>query len=79
MEREPEAQPTVFQKFGGSLYLKIPKDRYQHLEISDMLKENTSNKKPAKFQAEKNSDGEKYVTGWNPNAASQNQDEEDNQ
>jgi len=71
MERQQEPQPTVFQKFGGSLYLKIPKDRYENLEIEEMLKDKKPNKKEAKCQAEKNQDEEKYITGWNPNAESQ--------
>lgn len=75
MDREQEPQPTVFQKFGGSLYLKIPKDRYEHLEIEHLLKENTPNKHKAKCQAEKNSKEEKYITGWNPDAKSQKGEE----
>lgn len=64
-------QPTKFQKFGGSIYLKIPKDRYKHLEIKDMLKEKTKDQRPAECQAEKNEQGEKYISAWNPEAESQ--------
>lgn len=75
MERQPEPQPTVFQKFGGSLYLKIPRDRYEHLEIEHLLKDNTPNKKKAKCQAEINNQEERYITGWNPDAESQKGDQ----
>lgn len=75
MERRPEPQPTVFQKFGGSIYMKIPSDRVQFLGLTHLLKENTENKTKGKCQAEKNSNQENYISGWNPNHPSQQGEE----
>lgn len=65
-------QDTVFQKFGGSIYLKIPQSRLKHLEIQHLKKEDTPNKAPAKIMAQINDKGEHYMSHWNPKAESQN-------
>ena len=58
-------QKTVFQKFGGTIYLKIPKDRLEYFGIEHIKQEDTPNTVPAKFQAERGPHGE-YGSFWNP-------------
>lgn len=71
MEDNGKPQDTHYKKIGGSVFLKIPPGRLEHLEITHIKKQDTENKIPAKTMAEENEDGELYMSHWNPNAESQ--------
>ena len=76
MKDNGKPQNTQYKKIGGSVFVKIPPGRLSHLEIEHIKKDDTPDKLPAKTIAEENEQGELYMSHWNPNAQSQQQEEQ---
>lgn len=66
-EEKQVPQPTRFTRMGSSVYIKLPPDRVEFLELGYLKRDETSNNQDAKLVAREDSDGNHKVTVWNPN------------
>lgn len=71
MNHNGAPEDSKFRLVGGSVYLKIPPGRLNHLEIEHIKDDDEPDKIPAKIMAQVNDEGEHYISTWNPNASSQ--------
>lgn len=71
MKHNGVPENSEYVLIGGTVFLKIPPNRLEHLEIEHIKNNDEPDRLPAKIQSEINQEGEKYQTHWNPNADSQ--------
>jgi len=78
MKNNGKPEPTEYVLIGGTVYLKIPPYRLQHLGIKHIKDDGHPNRLPAKILAQENEKDEHYISNWYPDAESQKKDS-DNQ